>query len=272
MPYARLADERWFYHTWGNPERPPLLVLHGFTGSHASWSSVAPALAEDFYVIAPDLPGHGRTDTPSPLEKMSMVQQAHRLVDLIESLSIPKARVLGYSMGGRLALHLAWRYPERVSLLILESASPGLALESERAQRRASDEALAAAIMSRGLAWFIDHWNQGALFRDQAPEVREAENAVRRTGRPEGLAQSLLAAGTGSQESLWDILGDLPMPVLLITGERDRKFTGLAKDMVARIPGAQWVSIEAAGHTVHGENPEAFLSAVRTFLHTSTGN
>lgn len=272
MPYAYLAGERWFYHTWGNPQFPPLLVLHGFTGSHASWSSLAPALAENFYVIAPDLPGHGHTDVPTPLEKMSMRQQAHQLADLLESLSIPKARVLGYSMGGRLALHLGWLHPERVSMLILESASPGLAEESERAERRASDEALALAMMSRGLVWFINHWNQGALFRGQAPEVRETENAVRLTQRPEGLAQSLIAAGTGSQDSLWDILGDLSMPVLLLTGECDRKFTGLAEEMLSRMPDARWVSIEAAGHTVHGENPEAFLSAVRTFLHTSTGN
>ncbi|NMP23391.1 2-succinyl-6-hydroxy-2,4-cyclohexadiene-1-carboxylate synthase [Sulfobacillus harzensis] len=261
-----LQHQKWHYATWGSPENPALLLLHGFTGSHQSWAALASVWTEQYYLIAPDLPGHGLTAPPHDLKAMSMASQAACLDELLESLSIPKAAVLGYSMGGRLALHLACLYPDRVSALILESASPGLDDPDARRARQQSDENLAEAIEKQGLDWFIAHWNQVPLFRDQSDRVREAENKIRRQQHPSGLAASLRAAGIGAQASLWSRLGDLAMPVLLVTGENDAKFAALADQMAERLTRVQRVSVAGAGHTVHAEDQEAFAVAVERFL------
>ena len=263
-----LDGQPWQVASWGRPDRPALLLLHGFTGSHQSWEDLAPNWAEDFWVVAPDLPGHGATCTPAAPQDLSLAATADRLAALLDRLSIAKATVLGYSMGGRLALHAALNHPSRFSALILESASPGIRDVEERAARRERDNALADGIEARGLDWFIPYWANQPLFHGQSEAVREAENRVRWTQSARGLAQSLRGAGTGQQESLWDELSTLHMPVLLITGDDDAKFTAAAKRMRERRPATSWVRVPHAGHTVHRDQPDQFREIVLHFLAT----
>ncbi len=264
-----LDGQSWNVAVWGQPDRPALLLLHGFTGSHKSWDEIAPAWAEHFWVIAPDLPGHGSTDTPSAPQDLGLVATAHRLARLLERLSIAKATVLGYSMGGRLALHFAWKHAMHLSVLILESASPGIRDVHERQARRERDDALAADIEMRGLDWFVPHWANQPLFQSQSEAVREAENRIRWSQSAHGLAQSLRGAGTGRQDSLWDNLSGLHIPVLLITGHDDAKFTLTAQRMREMLPDASWVRVPDAGHTVHRDQPERFREIVLNFLATT---
>lgn len=263
-----LDGQPWRIACWGRPDRPALLLLHGFTGSHRSWEDLAPVWAEDFWVVAPDLPGHGATGTPESPRDLGLVATARRLASLLDRLSIAKATVLGYSMGGRLALHMALNHQSRISALILESASPGLQDVEERRTRRERDDALAADIEARGLDWFIPYWANQPLFQRQSEAVREAENRVRWSQSAHGLAQSLRGAGTGQQESLWDELPALHIPVLLITGDDDCKFTVAAESMRKRCPAAFWVRVPHAGHTVHRDQPDRFREIVLNFLAT----
>lgn len=266
MNRVELNGQPWVYRTWGNPDRPALLLLHGFTGSHLSWSGVAPHWAERFWVIAPDLPGHQGTPAPADPIELSLPATSDRLAQLLDHLGLDKTAVIGYSMGGRQALDFSVRHPHRVEALVLESASPGLLSPAERAKRCQADRDLANRIESQGLEWFIAYWNRVPLFDNQSPAQRRRENRIRRKHLPWGLAQSLRGAGTGQQEPLWDRLGRVNIPVLLVTGSLDRKFCDIAGAMARQLPQCQWVVVDGAGHTGHIEQADQFLRHVDQFF------
>jgi 2-succinyl-6-hydroxy-2,4-cyclohexadiene-1-carboxylate synthase len=172
-------------------------------------------------------------------------------------------------MGGRIALGAAVRHPDRISRLILESASPGLENEPEREARQQSDEALAARIESRGIEEFVDYWTGLPLFATQealSTEIREAIRARRLRNRPEALAACLRALGAGSQPSLWNDLGRIGAPTLVLAGSEDSKYGRIGARMSKEIPDATLALIPGAGHTTHLEAPGDWLGAVEGFL------
>lgn len=249
----------------------PLLLLHGFTGSSRTWQPiVSPLLATGAWqLVAPDLLGHGSTDAPSDPARYAATEQAADVLALLDALGLDRAVVLGYSMGGRLALHLATTTPQRCRALVLESTSPGLADPTERATRQATDERLALAIEERGLAWFVAYWEQQPLFASQQRlphAIRERHRAERLAQRPHGLANSLRGFGAGVMPSLWDALPRLDLPVLVITGALDERYLTIGRAMVRRLPHAALAVVPAAGHTVHLEQPAAFTAILLDFL------
>jgi 2-succinyl-6-hydroxy-2,4-cyclohexadiene-1-carboxylate synthase len=194
------------------------------------------------------------------------------LLALLDALEIARADVLGYSMGGRVALHLAAAAPERVGALVLESSSPGIADAAERQTRIAADEALADAIEREGLAAFVERWERLPLFASQAAlpdDTRARLHAQRLRNNPLGLANSLRGMGTGQQTSLWDRLAGLDMRTLLIAGELDVKYRALAVEMQALLPNARTVIVPGVGHAVHLEQPQRFAENVLEFLRSS---
>ncbi len=248
---------------------PPLLLLHGFTGSADEWAGLIPRLTGLREVIAPDLIGHGRSSAPADPARYTMEQCVVDLLALLDSLGHERVELLGYSMGGRVALQLAAAAPGRVRSLILESASPGIEDEAERAARAASDDALAARIERDGLEWFVDHWAALPLFASQAalPAAERAALRERRLrGTALGYANSLRGMGAGRQSSLWDRLPELTMPALLISGELDVKYVAIGERAAALLPAARHAIVRGAGHTVHLEQPEAFADLVVGFL------
>ncbi len=251
----------------------PFVFLHGFTGSSQNWASQLEFFSQQFLTIAPDLPGHGKTDFPADLSFYSIEHTAENIVTLLKHLTQEAAHLLGYSMGGRLALYLALTYPQVFRSLILESASPGLESPQARLERRLSDEQLALRIEQNGIQDFVDYWEQLPLFDSQKnlPEqVRQTLKNQRLNNHPVGLANSLRGMGTGVQPSLWGKLQQLHLPTLLLTGELDSKFTQIARQMQVRLPHAQHKIIPSAGHTIHLEQPELFNRTVMEFL-PSTG-
>ena len=243
----------------------PILLLHGFTGSTAEWADVIPRLAPFRQVIAVDLPGHGQ----SLADQCSMENCVSEMLAMMEDRGHAQFDLLGYSLGGRVALHLALAAPERVRSLILESASPGIADPAERAARAAADDALADQIVTQGVEWFADYWQAIPLFASQASLPTEARAALRERrlrNSPAGLATSLRGMGTGRQESLWPRLDTITMPTLLMTGELDIKFKAINRQMAALMPSARHTSLPGAGHTAHLERPEAFAELVVGFL------
>jgi 2-succinyl-6-hydroxy-2,4-cyclohexadiene-1-carboxylate synthase len=241
---------------------PPLLALHGFTGSAQTWAPLAEALRGQRRVIAPDLLGHGRSAAPRDPARYAPDAQADDLADLLASLEGIPAVVLGYSMGARLAILLALRHPRVVRGLILESPSAGIADEDERVRRRRADEALAVRLERDGLAAFVEAWGSQPLFASQSAlpgATRARLRAQRLAHDPRGLAASLRGAGQGAMRPLHDQLGTIRCPVLVIAGALDPVGLARARSVADRLPDARLEVIGGAGHAVHLEQPHAFL-------------
>lgn len=248
---------------------PALLLLHGFTGSVETWHAHLPALTPYVTAVAVDLIGHGASDAPDDPARYAMDRCVADLLALLDRLEIERTAVLGYSMGARVALHLAAAAPRRVQALLLESGSPGLAGAAERAARRAADEALAGQIERDGVDAFVQCWERLPLFATQRalpPEVRAALRRQRQRNRAHGLANSLRGLGTGAQQPLWERLGEIEAPALLVAGALDAKFSAIAQAMVAALPRGRMELVPQAGHAVHLERPAEFDHLVVEFV------
>jgi 2-succinyl-6-hydroxy-2,4-cyclohexadiene-1-carboxylate synthase len=245
----------------------PLLLLHGFTGSASTWSELAGNLGRR--TLAIDLIGHGQSDAPLDADRYTMERCVADVVTVLDTLGLPRVDVLGYSMGGRLALHLALAAPQRVRALILESGSPGLSGAADRSARREADEALADSIERDGVAVFVDIWERLpllALADHVTDHTRQRLRQTRLSHAPIGLANSLRGMGTGRQISLWDRLVEVTCPTLLVVGERDGRYREIAEHMRALVPAARTIVVREAGHTVHVDQPDAFANHVAAFL------
>ena len=238
----------------------PLVLLHGFMGRGSDWSAV---LESDRFglkrrVVAPDLPGHG-VSLGLEADEYTMDGAVARVLEAVDA----PADVVGYSMGGRLALHLAVTRPEGVRRLVLVSASPGLALASDRAARRVLDAERAAALED-DLPTFLEDWYQMPLFASLDDDQRRALAASRSDNDPAELGRSLVGMGTGAQPSHWDALARISAPALAVAGTLDATYVRLAHEMaqhdleVAVVPGA--------GHSIHTEAPDALAALLTSFL------
>jgi 2-succinyl-6-hydroxy-2,4-cyclohexadiene-1-carboxylate synthase len=246
----------------GDPALPPLVLLHGFTGSVRSWDAVRADLARRFRLVLVDLIGHGQSESPLDAERYTLEWAVRDVATVLDTLALPPVALLGYSMGGRLALRFAVDCPTRVQRLLLESASPGIADARERAARRHADDQLAERIGQRGVAAFVQEWERQpllALAEHVAHGVSQAQHAQRLDNSPIGLANSLRGMGAGQQPALWDSLVALSMPVRLLVGERDRRHVDIASRMHALLPDSELRVCPRAGHTVHLDQPAAFV-------------
>lgn len=244
---------------FGTPGSPRAVLLHGFTQNRRCWGPVPELLAHHREVVVADAPGHG--DAASL--RLTLADAATPYAEGLAGVG--EAQWLGYSMGGRLALHVALTHPERVGALVLVGASPGIADPAARAARRAADEALAAHLEAVGTTAFVDEWLAQPLFAGL--DDRSSCRSERLRNDADGLASSLRLAGTGAQDPLWDALGIITTPVLLVVGERDAKFRGIADDMAPRFAGrCDTVVLAGTGHACHLEAPEAFCATVTEWL------
>jgi 2-succinyl-6-hydroxy-2,4-cyclohexadiene-1-carboxylate synthase len=240
---------------WGQGD--PVVLVHGFTQSGRTWREIATDLATGHQVIALDAPGHGGSS--------EVVTDLPGGADLMAAAAPNPAAWLGYSMGGRYALHVALRHPRLVRRLVLVSTSGGIDDDAERESRRKSDEVLAHRVLAEGLGPFVRWWLERPLFSTLSAEAAAMESRL--DGTPAGLASSLRHAGAGAQEPLWDQLGELAMPVLVVAGALDVKYVNQAGRLVAAIgSNAELAVLPGAGHACHMERPEAFWSAVTPFL------
>lgn len=246
----------------------PLVLLHGFTGSSASWADHLDGLSDRFRVLVPDLPGHGRSVGVDPA-RMSIARAADDLAGILRRSDASPAAVLGYSMGARLALRLAVTHPEAVSMLIVESPSAGIDDPAARAERHAADAELADRLERDGIAAFVASWERQPVFASHAalaPSVAGRQRGIRLANDPLALAASLRAAGQGSMEPLHARLPALRHPTLIVAGRLDRPGCDRAQRIAAAIPDARLELVDDAGHTPHLERPDAFRRIVLAFL------
>jgi 2-succinyl-6-hydroxy-2,4-cyclohexadiene-1-carboxylate synthase len=249
----------------GPPDASALLLLHGFMGSRRDWKPVVASLSGSHRCIAVDLPGHGDTGAPTDESLWTPEGCVATLAALLAQRG--GGAVAGYSLGGRLALQLAVEHPKVVTRAVIVSATPGIAGECGRGQRRNQDEGGARKLEQAGLEAFLDEWYRLPLFAALREHPRFPEVlAKRRRNDPRLLARSLRQMGTGSQRSLWADLPVLHTPLLLLAGERDEKFTDIAFDVAARCPRAEAVVVRARGHALIEEDPEAVVRELSGFL------
>jgi 2-succinyl-6-hydroxy-2,4-cyclohexadiene-1-carboxylate synthase len=233
-----------------------VVLVHGFTQTLAAMGPLATRLRGGHEVVSVDLPGHGGSPAPA-----CSFEAAAALLGETGG----RAAYVGYSLGGRLCLRLALDRPDLVTALVLIGASPGLDDPAERAARRVSDAELAEEVERVGVERFLDRWLAQPLFATLPAE--RAGRAERLANTAANLARSLRLHGTGAQEPVWNRLGTLRPPVLLIAGAADVKFAALARRMAAAIgPNAQVALIPAAGHAAHLERPDEVAALVREFL------
>ena len=216
--------------------------------------------------------GHGATESPDEWVRYSIQNQAKDLMVLMDALGHETFHLLGYSMGGRLALFMAINHRDHIKSLILESASAGLREIGSRQQRKHKDDTLADNIEQNGMVWFVDFWETLSLWDSQrqlSEDVRLQLRQQRLTNNPRGLANSLRGMGTGVQPSLWDDLDGLDMPIQLIVGEYDEKFVALNYEMYDLFPQSDLHIVFDAGHTVHLEQVDEFVTVVQKHLDAS---
>ncbi len=239
-------------------------LLHGFTLGGASWDDLTSRLPSKWRWIAPDLRGHGE----APIDDCTMDRCAADLVALWDHLGVERSHVVGYSMGGRLALHVAVRLPERTRSLLTIGAHAGLE-GPERDERRRSDEELAHRIETAGLETFVHYWEQlpmfaGILRRESEFVARLHEIRLRNSAA--GLAASLRGMGAAAMEPLWDELQNIAVPCTFAAGERDHRFVDAALRMTARVPDWRLRIVPDAGHAAHFEQPDAAAEMVADHL------
>lgn len=236
--------------------RSRVVFVHGFTQTSRCWGHIGVDLAEDHEIMLVDAPGHGGS-----AEIQVGLNDAARLITGVGGT----ATYVGYSLGGRIALHAALGYPHLVERLVLISATAGLDHEADRLERIRSDETLAEHLESIGLEEFIDEWLDNPLFSGLQPAAAHRDERLANT--VSGLASSLRCAGTGTQEPLWPRLGEITIPVLVVAGANDMKFSALARRLVECTgPNATLAIIPDAGHTAHLERPAEFTDLLRAWL------
>jgi 2-succinyl-6-hydroxy-2,4-cyclohexadiene-1-carboxylate synthase len=231
-----------------------LVLVPGFTQTASSWDPVRAHVGHDVEVVALEVP-----------TGLDFVETAAAIGE-----GGGRAIYAGYSMGGRLCLRLALDRPDLVRGLVLISASPGIADDSERAERREADERLAQEIERDGVDAFLERWLRQPLFatlpRDAAGlDARRAGNTVA------NLTHALRALGQGAQEALWHRLGDLEPPLLPVAGTLDDKYVDIAFEMARAVgPDTHPLLIGGAGHAVHLEQPDSVASLLRRVVHDLT--
>jgi 2-succinyl-6-hydroxy-2,4-cyclohexadiene-1-carboxylate synthase len=265
MPILEGADVRLNYLVEG--DGPAVTLLHGFTQSGRSWREVIATMPAGWRWIVPDLRGHGETRI-QPGAPCTMDACTADLEMLWDHLGIDRTHLVGYSMGGRLALNVTARRPERIISLLTVGAHAGLEGEA-RESRRQGDEALAQRIEKDGLEAFINYWTALPLFAGlerRGPSFMAQVRAERMRNTTAGLAASLRGMGAGEMEPLWDQLGRVMLPSTFVAGQLDHGYVASARRLASIVPDSRVEIVLRAGHSVHQERPEAFARVLAAHL------
>jgi 2-succinyl-6-hydroxy-2,4-cyclohexadiene-1-carboxylate synthase len=234
-----------------------VVLLHGFAGTGRAWDAVVERLDPERYTpLAPDLRGHGTARDARPIDFDAVGAD-------ILAAAPPRFDLCGYSMGGRIALHVALAAPERIARLILVATTAGIEAADERAARRDADERLAQLTESATIEAFADRWAAQPIFAGTPPEAALIWREDLLRNDPHALAAALRGLGAGAMAPLWDRLGELAMPATVIAGENDAKYLAIARDrLVPALPHAQLVIVPGAGHGLPREAPGAIAAAI----------
>jgi 2-succinyl-6-hydroxy-2,4-cyclohexadiene-1-carboxylate synthase len=232
--------------------------VHGFSQHGDTWDEVRELVGGDRRWLTPDIAG------------ATLAEAEAELLALWEGEGVERTDLVGYSQGGRIALHVATAHPGRLRTLTTIGAHAGFEGEA-RARRREDDERLAARIEREGIDWFAAYWPALPLFAGlerRGPEVLARLDAGRRRNDAARLAAALRGMGAGAVEPFWDRLGRVTAPALIVAGADDAPYVAFAARLAATLPNARVAIVPGAGHSVHLERPEAFAALLTAHLDT----
>lgn len=263
-----MFDRFQFHYSFrGNKAQPLILFLHGFMGDSNEFNEVISLLSDQFCCLTVDLPGHGKTKVMGGEECYRMSNTAHALMNWLDQLNVETCFLVGYSMGGRLALYLNLHFPHRFSKIVLESASFGLKLERDRVERRQRDFELAKNLEESDFSRFLENWYAQPLFaslKEHSGFKTLIDNRLQ--NNPVELAKSLRNLSTGCQPCLWDKLKQNKNSLLLLVGEYDPKFIAINSEMARLCKSAKLEVVNNCGHNIHFEDPKTFVENIQVFL------
>ncbi len=257
MNLIRPIEYKWHYTLTGDRNLPPLLFLHGWMGSCEDYNRVIELLRSQYYCIAIDLPGHGKTEVVGADISYDFTATANGIIQLLDRLEIDRTAIIGYSFGGRLALYLALEFPDRFDRVILESTSPGLKTEPERKARIVSDAQIIHQLEIDNFPDFVANWYRQQLFDRidlHADFPRLLDRRIK--NNPIDLAKSLKYAGLGRQPYLGDRLKDHSQHILLLVGALDRKFLSISQNLDRDCPCISLKIIPNCSHNIHFQQPK----------------
>ncbi len=250
-------------------DKLPVLFLHGFTGRADDWINYFESLTPKIFPFAIDLVGHGQSDKPVDISFYTVPSITNQINEVIEHLGYSRIGLVGYSMGGRIAVSFTAAFPETVKGLVLESTTAGLKTNMERKERVELDNALVSFLEQHSVEEFVDYWLSLPLFRSQQRLPDSIKNLIRsrkRNNAKVGLKNTLRGSGTGAMPSLWESLEYISVPVLLISGGLDTKFTTINAEMSNKLPTCRHAVVDEAGHNVHLEKKDEFIKLVNEFF------
>ena len=236
-----------------------VVLLHGFAGTRHAWDLVADRLDPERYrPLALDLRGHGDARSERPITFAACT-------DDVVAAAPGRFVLCGYSMGGRVALHVALAHRERISRLVLVASTAGIDDTALRADRREADERLARETEAGTIDAFADRWSRQPLFAGTPPLAAAFWREDLLRNDPAALAAVLRGLGAGVMNPLWDRLPELAgLPVTIIAGERDGRYTAIGRRLAAALPGARMLVVPGAGHGLPREAPQAVAAAIAT--------
>ncbi|MCL1144223.1 2-succinyl-6-hydroxy-2,4-cyclohexadiene-1-carboxylate synthase [Shewanella gaetbuli] len=256
-----------FINRYGDPTLPALVLLHGFMGAKEDWQALMPKLSQRFHCIVIDLPGHGTNQYA--LSTPGLTEAAAHVLQKVNNLGYQQFHLVGYSLGGRIALHIAQLQPEALLSLTLESANPGLLTEAEKQQRLAHDNRWAEKLLNLPFKQFLQLWYQQAVFADLTEQQRQWLIEKRAWNNPQHLHQCYQATSLGLQADCRQVIKQLNAPCQIVVGEQDHKFTHLARQWQAELANAtllQLTVIPNVGHNIHSMLPQIFCDVLLAFV------
>ncbi len=248
----------------------PIVALHGFTGDGSTMEPLVSAARAGRPAVLIDCVGHGKSDAPETLEPYMMNSVVDQVLSVVGSHPAGTIHLVGYSMGGRIALSVAARAPWHFASVSTLSATPGIGDPIERAARHDADLAMAERIEAKGLEAFVDAWLGLPLFDPMVSaldsEALQATRTQRLANSSLGLANSMRGTGTGAMPPVWSSLPGLRSPLLALAGSLDRRYVDIAREMAACAPFGRSEVVPNAGHALHVENPDKVAPLLGEFL------
>ncbi|WP_411993139.1 2-succinyl-6-hydroxy-2,4-cyclohexadiene-1-carboxylate synthase [Agarivorans sp. DSG3-1] len=254
------------FSVYGQNQHPCLVFLHGFLGCGSDWQKVITELSEHYYCVTIDIPGHGMSASERLKPRGAFKDFSHQLSACLKRLKISQYQLIGYSLGGRLALHHALLAPKGLQTLIIESAHTGLSDDDARQQRLVHDNRWADRWLKDPINQLLSDWYQQTVFANLSAEQRQQLIQKRQQQDRQGIAAALRACSIGLQADLSKQLGQLKMPLDFIGGSLDNKYQLLARQLQQDYPRLRWHSIDKAGHNCHFEQPTLFLQQLSSVL------